>query len=139
MEYTYNVTNMSYLFYNCELLNSLPDISKWKTNNVETALNMIEGCDSLITFPDFKKWNLDKCKNDSKNLLSESFEEFEFSMDESSNSSSNWSKENSSFDNPISEKNISSYNSMCFNNEDNSLINQNNNEKLTEYYENFYE
>ena len=31
---TNNVTDMSYLFYNCSLLSSLPDISKWNTNNV---------------------------------------------------------------------------------------------------------
>jgi len=29
-----NVTNMSYLFYECSSLLSLPDISKWNTKNV---------------------------------------------------------------------------------------------------------
>ena len=29
-----NVKNMSYMFYWCKSLNSLPDISKWDTSNV---------------------------------------------------------------------------------------------------------
>ena len=29
-----NVTNMSYMFYECSSLSNLPDISKWNTNNV---------------------------------------------------------------------------------------------------------
>ena len=29
-----NVTDMSYMFYGCSSLSSLPDISKWNTNNL---------------------------------------------------------------------------------------------------------
>ena len=29
-----NVTNMSYMFYECSTLSSLPDISKWNTDKV---------------------------------------------------------------------------------------------------------
>ena len=31
---TNNITDMSYLFYNCSSLSSLPDISNWNTNNI---------------------------------------------------------------------------------------------------------
>ena len=30
----YNYVNLKYIFYNCSSLSSLPDISKWNTNNV---------------------------------------------------------------------------------------------------------
>ena len=32
---TNKITNMSYMFYWCSSLNSLPDISKWDTKNVK--------------------------------------------------------------------------------------------------------
>ena len=37
---TYFVTNMSYIFSGCRTLPSLPDISKWSTNNVNDMNNM---------------------------------------------------------------------------------------------------
>ena len=30
-----NATNLGRLFYKCESLSSLPDISNWKTNNIK--------------------------------------------------------------------------------------------------------
>ena len=30
-----NITDMSYMFYECSKLSSLPDISKWNTSNVK--------------------------------------------------------------------------------------------------------
>ena len=35
-----NITNMSYMFYGCESLSSLPDISKWNTSNVNDMWSM---------------------------------------------------------------------------------------------------
>ena len=52
-----NVTNMSYMFYNCESLISLPDISKWNTNNVKDMCYMFCNCYSLSSLPDISKWN----------------------------------------------------------------------------------
>ena len=42
-----NITNMSFMFWECNLLSSLPDISKWNTNNVTNMSNMFYGCSSL--------------------------------------------------------------------------------------------
>jgi len=47
-----NVTNMSYMFYGCSLLLSLPDISKWNTNIITKMSYMFYGCSSLSSLPD---------------------------------------------------------------------------------------
>jgi surface protein len=44
---TNNVTDMSEIFYNCESLSSLPDISKFNTNNIIDMYN----CGSLMSLP----------------------------------------------------------------------------------------
>ena len=46
------------MFYGCNSLISLPDISKWNTLNVESMSDMFSGCNSLISLPDISKWNL---------------------------------------------------------------------------------
>ena len=50
-------SNMSYMFNNCYLLSSLPDISKWNTNNVNDMSKMFSNCRSLSSLPDISKWN----------------------------------------------------------------------------------
>ena len=52
-----NVTDMSYMFYECESLESLPDISKWNTSNVTNMSYMFSNCKSLKSLPDITKWN----------------------------------------------------------------------------------
>ena len=52
-----NVTNMSYMFYGCKSLSSLPDISKWNTDKVTNMSSMFYGCSSLSSLPDISKWN----------------------------------------------------------------------------------
>ena len=42
-----NVTDMSYMFYGCSSLISLPDISKWDTKNVNMS-NMFDKCHNLL-------------------------------------------------------------------------------------------
>ena len=37
-----NVTNMAFMFYDCESFNQ--DISKWDVSNVTDAINMFEKC-----------------------------------------------------------------------------------------------
>ena len=50
---------MSYLFSNFNLSSSLPDISKWKTNNVIDISYLFYNCISLLTLTDISKWNTD--------------------------------------------------------------------------------
>ena len=52
-----NVTDMSWMFYGCSSLTSLPDIYKWNTTNVTDMSYMFCGCSSLTSLPDISKWN----------------------------------------------------------------------------------
>ena len=60
---TNNVSNMESLFCFCHSLISLPDISKWNTINITNTVNMFAGCDSLKSLPDISKWNTNKFKD----------------------------------------------------------------------------
>ena len=60
---TKNVTNMSNMFYYCNLLSSLPDISKWDTKNVTNMNSMFASCESLSSLPDISKWNTKNVTN----------------------------------------------------------------------------
>ena len=51
---------MSYMFYECYALSSLPDISKWDTKNVTNMSYMFYNCTLLKSFPDISKWALNK-------------------------------------------------------------------------------
>ena len=51
---------MSYMFYLCNSLKSLPDISKWDTKNVTNMSCMFYYCKSLKSLPDISKWKLNK-------------------------------------------------------------------------------
>ena len=46
-----NITDMSHIFNSCSKLSSLPDISKWITNNVKNMSSMFEGCKLLKKIP----------------------------------------------------------------------------------------
>jgi len=62
----YNVKDMSYMFYECSSLSSLPDISKWNTNKASRVTHMsymFSGCLSLSSLPDISKWNTNKVTN----------------------------------------------------------------------------
>ena len=41
----------------CTSLKSIPDISKWNTNNVKNMSYMFYKCSSLSILPDLSKWN----------------------------------------------------------------------------------
>ena len=56
---TDNVVDMSSMFYNCKSLSSLPDISEWNTKNVRDMNNIFSNCESLISLPDISKWNFE--------------------------------------------------------------------------------
>ena len=63
---TSNVNNMSGIFMNCKSLISLPDISKWNTYCVNDISEIFLGCDLLIYLPDISKWNTYNIKNMSR-------------------------------------------------------------------------
>ena len=54
---------MSYLFYGCSSLKSLPDISNWETSYVENINYLFYGCSSLKELPDISKWNINNINN----------------------------------------------------------------------------
>ena len=54
---TSNIINMSYAFFGCNSLKSLPHISKWNTSNAKNMSNIFGECDSIISLPDISKWN----------------------------------------------------------------------------------
>ncbi len=56
---TSNVTNMAYMFSECESLTSLPDISKWNTSNVTNMGGMFSEC--CVKELDLSKFVFDKC------------------------------------------------------------------------------
>jgi len=60
---TKNVTDMSHMFYNCRSLESLPDISKWDTKNVTNISYMFYNCRSLQSLPDISKWDINYLTN----------------------------------------------------------------------------
>ena len=53
-----NITDMSWMFYECSSLISLPDIYKMNTLNVTSINSMFNGCSSLPELPDISKWNI---------------------------------------------------------------------------------
>ena len=60
---TNEVTNMSYIFFNCKSLTSFPDISKWNTNKVTDMSYIFSNCESLLSLPDLSNWNTNKIIN----------------------------------------------------------------------------
>ena len=50
MEY-FNVTNMDFMFYGCNSLMSLPDISNWNTSNVINMSFMFDKFNDLLDIP----------------------------------------------------------------------------------------
>ena len=60
---TSNATNMSYIFSDCKSLSSLPDISKWNTSNVNNMSYMFSDCISLSSLPEISKWNTSNVTN----------------------------------------------------------------------------
>ena len=60
---TDNVIDMNSIFYNCSSLTSLPDISKWNTNNVIDMNNFFYFCSALLSLPEISKWNTSNVVN----------------------------------------------------------------------------
>ena len=74
---------MSYLFYECNLLESIPDISKWNISNVKYIHGIFSGCKSLKSLPDISEWDtsniiyMDGCYSDLSSLIPLSNKEME--------------------------------------------------------------
>ena len=60
---TSKITDMEALFSNCASLTSLPDISQWDTSNVTNISCMFENCSSLSAIPDISEWNVNNVTN----------------------------------------------------------------------------
>ncbi len=54
---------MSLIFRNCSSFISLPDTSKWNTNNATNMFGMFGYCILLTCLPDISKWNTNKVTN----------------------------------------------------------------------------
>ena len=57
------IKNISSMFYNCESLSFLSDISKCNTNNVNNMSYLFYNCKSLSSIPDISKWNTNNVNN----------------------------------------------------------------------------
>jgi surface protein len=53
---------MSYIFYNCSSLKSIPFISEFDTSNVLNMSYMFYKCSSLVSL-DISNWNVSKVEN----------------------------------------------------------------------------
>ena len=51
------IADMSYMFYNCKLLKSLPDFDRIDTSKITNIEYLFFGCESLESLPDLSKWN----------------------------------------------------------------------------------
>ena len=60
---TENVFDMSEIFYGCTSLKTLPDISKWNTENVIYMNKMFYKCCRLKLLPDISKWKTSNLSN----------------------------------------------------------------------------
>ena len=60
---TSKVTDMRSMFNGCKNLQSLPDLSHFNTRNVKDMYCMFYECSSLVSLPDISQWNTINVKN----------------------------------------------------------------------------
>ena len=63
-----NVTDMSYMFFECEELESVGDLSKWDVSNVKSMNSMFFYCAELKSTGDISKWDVSNV-NDMGNMF----------------------------------------------------------------------
>ena len=131
---TNNIVEMRYIFNGCSSIIILPDISKWKIKNIIKADNIFNGCSSLLSISDISKWVF---KNKNSSFISDTLPSF-FLL--SKITSLNISENNSTSNN----ENILSYHSEISNTlekeyKEFNYIEKEEDEKLNDYYDNFYE
>ena len=59
---TTNITDLSFLFYGCKNLKSIPNLN-WNTNKLENIKAMFYDCRSLKNIPDISNWNTTNINN----------------------------------------------------------------------------
>jgi len=52
-----DINDMSFMFYKCSSLISLPELSRLNSNNVTKINSIFSGCSSLLKLPDISNWN----------------------------------------------------------------------------------
>ena len=57
------LTNLEYMFFLCQELKSLPDLSKLDTKNVTSICSMFNNCNSLTELPDISNWDTKNVTN----------------------------------------------------------------------------
>ena len=119
---TQNIINLNSIFENCSLLTFIPNISAWKLNNVIEINNIFKGCNSLLIILDISKWNINI--TDWPNISSYKAESL---ISEDILKSFNLSQDS------ISLEGNNDFNQLKNNSKDNS-----GNEELDDYYDNFY-
>ena len=127
---TKNVENLNSIFENCSSLSIIPDISKWKLNNNIKINNIFKGCDSLIIYPNISNWNINISETSD---ISSSNYNFVKTLKTNTLLSEKIVYSNLS-DNLNGEKNYCNDIKL---NED-SIFNDNSNNELNDFYENFY-
>ena len=60
---------MNSLFYGCKSLISIPNISKWRINEVKNLDNIFYGCEKVKELPDLSKWNTKKVEKMSNKMF----------------------------------------------------------------------
>ena len=58
-----NITDMSYMFSECNSFYSLPDISKLNISKVTNISNLFYGCRRIQSLPDISKWDTSNVNN----------------------------------------------------------------------------
>ena len=56
-----NIKDMSYMFYKCNNLISVPNISQMNTSKLIIMSSLFVGCELLESLPDFSNWNIENC------------------------------------------------------------------------------
>ena len=57
-----NVTDMSGMFFNCQVLKSVGDLSKWDVSKVESMKSMFSHCKTITSVGDLSNWNISNLK-----------------------------------------------------------------------------
>ena len=57
-----NIKSLYCCFFECESIREFPDLSLWKTDNIIDISFLFSKCKSIKSLPDISKWNIDKVK-----------------------------------------------------------------------------
>ena len=126
---TQNINNLNCIFENCSLLTFIPNISKWKFNYKIKINNIFKGCNSLIIIPDISKWKISI--TDWSNFSDISYDNYYYNKTDLL-----LSKDILKYSD-FTKDSILSYDNEDFSSIENKIDNSGN-EELDDYYDNFY-